>query len=1299
MVVLSSVVLVAKQWQFVSPLGQYSILFGYTLAFWGAASWTQRQSNLQLTSFMLRATTLLIIPINFWMIDGLGLWNSLLGWSIGILAALTLSVMTLMLLTFAREGEEIGEAGGARIQPPKSSASFIAAVNTIALSGLHWGWAMRAPDSSVNVSFPLIATYMGTIGTAIWVNRYVSLLESTSADTSHQGIENDQTSLSPISPSPTSPSPTSPIPIELIAVAFATLLLVVRAVVAANVPWSQLGLAIGLCGWVISWISRTSPTRDLWMKGGAKLLLLGWLVSVAVNPPWQAALVSGLGLWIVGDRLLRHWHRIDLIALFIVGLETLWVCQRVVPGGWRQYAIDLCTRLSGPQGMPTALISLSLFPYVLITLGMAGYLRRRQQEKLAKQSDYMALGLGTCLSVIGTLNPVTRSLNLLASTITLTLVLTRRSRWSTIQTALIYLIHSLVVGTILSWINTLAPTLPILNWAVILVGMAIAHWLLHLRLSAQLSAQLFAQPVRRSTWHVGLVLSAIAYPLFINAFFSSTSVSPIDSDSSPWFLVWFLVPTVMMYVGDRSDILPPKRVGWYCTVAILLAQVFLFSLKGVHLGGVGLTAILLLRSVSLTQSIWTAGLGIGAGVLWGWIAPYDIGLLQDENLLYWMAATPGMLWGLWTLGQSTTQSTTQSATQSATRSATQSATQAAAQAAAQSIAQNESPIVPVFPITQYRRALNGWAIAISAVMFLGLTVNITASYPLPPGYSQGLKDAAIATALITAAILYRVLRQLTQLGLWGLAWGVGLFVAAVIPQVGGDVISLSVALLALGLVSQLAGDWSTRHTQHPYVLSWHLIPLSYGLLGWLFSQSVWTATTGLHTIAFALIGIGIGRRSSWFKPLTTLAIGGVSFAIYQLVIYQMQQASGGQIGDGLMILSSLGIGLAIAYALAPKVLQHYVQLTQWEIQGVAHVHWGLANGLLWLGLTTIPRSPMGYGIGTLVLVGLAAYALGFGRTALHNGCQSSVSESSVAQNSFSSSELSGQPVQPQRSTAITSALRRISRNDCWTLLGILEGLGAIAHGLYHFSPNQMLLLQWAGAIAVILAVGCYGLPWDRWGWSLNPWRWVAIILPGSVLLLTATLTVIPCVLINGAFYAWLAYRTGRIRISYISVVCISWALLWFFNIQQWTQMLWISLDVGGAILYIVQVDPELRSPSSKNTRHILRTLAASLVCFTSIYQSQDTPWVGVLTIVFSAGLILVGIGLRTRAYLYVGTGTLLFESLRYTQKFIGQHPFQIWAVAFVLGSLLIWIAATFEARRQQVRTLLNYWRTELASWE
>lgn len=79
LVVVSSAWLAASLWSQVGVLGQYGILLLYTIVFWGAALWTDRQEKLRLTGRALRGIVTLLLPVNAWAADGLGL--PLWGWA------------------------------------------------------------------------------------------------------------------------------------------------------------------------------------------------------------------------------------------------------------------------------------------------------------------------------------------------------------------------------------------------------------------------------------------------------------------------------------------------------------------------------------------------------------------------------------------------------------------------------------------------------------------------------------------------------------------------------------------------------------------------------------------------------------------------------------------------------------------------------------------------------------------------------------------------------------------------------------------------------------------------------------------------------------------------------------------------------------------------------------------------------------------------------------------------------------------------------------------------------------------
>ncbi len=64
LVVASSAAIAAIQWRYVSPVGQYSILLGYTLAFGVAGLWASSKDNLKVTGRMLQIASLLIISFH-----------------------------------------------------------------------------------------------------------------------------------------------------------------------------------------------------------------------------------------------------------------------------------------------------------------------------------------------------------------------------------------------------------------------------------------------------------------------------------------------------------------------------------------------------------------------------------------------------------------------------------------------------------------------------------------------------------------------------------------------------------------------------------------------------------------------------------------------------------------------------------------------------------------------------------------------------------------------------------------------------------------------------------------------------------------------------------------------------------------------------------------------------------------------------------------------------------------------------------------------------------------------------------
>jgi len=1113
MVVVSSGVLAASQWQNFSSVGQYAILFSYTLAFWFACCWTQQRSNLSLTSRILQVTTLSLIPVNFWAIDGFQLWWDGWGLIVGAIAILSLSAIAWTLLKSAL--------------PIRS--------NTLALSWLQLGWIIPG--------FPLIAIYSGTVGTAgvLW----------------HR-VEKRQESLTDLG-------------IGSVVIAISTLLLLGRGVLRAGIPIDAIGLALGICGWILCWLTRRQ-VQPLFTRTGIGLLVLGWIVAVSVEPPWQAIAVSILGIWLLANRLQKLGQIWDLLALFFVGLQAYCLLWRLIPVAGRQQIIAFATQIAGGNLLPGELIGLALFPYIIVTLIVASRLRRASQPNLANYTEGMALILGIVLALVSLFHPLVRSLYLLASTLTLIIVLRQHptTAW------LIYLTHVIGISTLCTWIGWSFPNLNTHIWAVILLIGMVAEWGYSLTI---------AHPIwRRSAWHLGLLLAGLSYPLLI--------------ESNPyWGLTWLATPACLTFLGSRA-IPQATLASWLSVIALLLAPILTEARVTPLLISTALATSLILLNTQKLRAQLAAAITVGFGLSFAGTCLWQI---WGEIPLNWLSIWIGIaLWGLWILRQFT-------------------------------------------PMGIYALALDGWAIALSIINLTFLTLGRLEVYPIQDLY------LVLAAVITTGAITYRNWRQPRNLGFSGITWGTELVVSSIVWWIAPSFTNIAIANLGLGLATQLGGDWWVRRSTFPYFSSWHFIPLIYAVIGLIFAHHIFTAYTGLYTLAAALVGIGVGRRLPLLKSVTYISIFGISGAAYELLIYQLIQSKGGQAGDGIVLLSALATAIAITYRFCSRWLLPYWRLAPPELLVVTHLHWGGGSlfSLLTLGITL---SNFGSNTWLGVTVTLAAYAAWRGRN-----------------------------------------------RTFWVYLGVVQLIIAIAYLLNRILPLSALL-NWSAAIACVFAYLLYSLPWQSWGWSKQPWQRSATVLPGAIVVLTVGSSIQSLFLV-AAFYAWLARIENKIRLSYLSIVLADWAIIRLIQAGNLTDPLWYVSVLSGSLLYVAQVDPTLRSPTEKEKRHILRILAVGLFCLTGLYQSDTSLWQGILTIFLGIGLILAGIVFRTRAYLYVGTLTFITKVLRQLWLFIDNYSLLLWAIGIVVGLLFIWIAATFEARRSQAIALMQTWIRELETWE
>jgi hypothetical protein len=562
----------------------------------------------------------------------------------------------------------------------------------------------------------------------------------------------------------------------------------------------------------------------------------------------------------------------------------------------------------------------------------------------------------------------------------------------------------------------------------------------------------------------------------------------------------------------------------------------------------------------------------------------------------------------------------------------------------------------------YAEATDKWAIALCSVEVLLLSIHSLLVYQklAQPGFFY-----LISSAIILGAIVYRSWQQPTNWGFYGIGWCLELLIAEVLGFSERSIIKIAIANIALGLITQLLGEWWRRkHRLQQLPNRWHILPLLYGVFGAVLRSHSFANWTGLSTLAIALIAIGVGRRRQEFKPLVYLGLVGVSISVYELLLYQLLQVSGGAFGDGLIAMSVLGTGIMYAYRILSPWLVDYLRLTTEELKVVAHVHWAVSSCLLLCATFTPIAINRLVGLGTGVF--LIRYAIFQGRSPL--------------------------------SPPLIRGVGGITKAETWVYLGLLEIAGLRIYWV-HTAVGRLFagpLLPWRAPIASVVAYFLYILPWERWGWSKRPWQNAAYILP-LIYLWESRAEIYPVgLVITAGFYAFVAKFSEKFRFTYVSVVLIDWALFRWFSGLHLTDALWYVTLIGLSLLYVAQCDPGLRLPEMKASRHWLRLLGSGLICGWAIVFHQDTAFVPGI---FSLIAIFAGLALRVRAFLYVGVGTFFITSFYQLVIFSLRYPFFKWVVGLLVGIVLISIAANFETRREQLNSLLRNTTEELQEWE
>lgn len=1279
LVVVSSALLAASQWSIFSPTAQYLVLFAYTVVFWGGGLWASGASRLTLTAKTLQNISLLLVPINLWAMHGLPITQTGLGLLVAIGATMVLSFASYRTFQF------YSASPGERPQ--------LNLINFLGLAGLHWLWQ--------GDTLPLWLVYGATLATA---TTFLS-----------QSALRQQWRSTPATPSPVLNGPR-------LMVLYALGMVMMRGFAHPMIDPQAMGLAIGICGAMLcalaikAWVPRSpqsvatqsaksTPTvapqstpnpfgegplipsddtprqtpasqtastastvqsslrfTQLWIFIGRSLMFIGWLMTLTTLPI-QALGVSLLGLALRTYRLRNLWLKRDLIVALSIGLQCVWLGWRVLPEGVRQTAIAQATRLTSPDGMDWALLGIAYFPYVVITIAIADWLSRRRKPALVPLAYGFGLVLGVYLTLISVFDTTVLALNLIASTLTLLIITLRYQQRGTPLSGLVYSTHGVGLLTIAVATADAFPNLS-MEWQLV-IGFSLTT--LELGLSIGISNHW-----RRSAWLFGNGLVGLSNFLLLTYGLDSML-------ASRWMLLAFVPPLSLTMVSSLPASQRRQASHGLAIVTLLFATLLCLGTPANRLLGLSAATILMGGICVLQPRRLTAGLSVGLGL--GLVASLLQDLAANTTVLSGVQWYPigamacAVLWMIWHgLGRL-------------------------------SLSQQRS-LTAV-----YRAAVNGWGFGLCTFLLVVLSLESFLRYldlrAFQPTY-------ALAAGILIVAGLIRNGRGLNGSVLFFIGWAVELGIAEVLAQQSPAPLNLAIANIALGAMSLGFGSLLAQRFR-PLPLSLQAFPILYSVLALGLRIGQFTSWTGFLTLGAALISLEVGRRHRQ-AGLRAIALMLLSIAWYELVIYQMLQASGGSPADGWVILAGVAAVIMIVYQLLARSLESRlgsrVGLPANEFRWAAHFHWFIGSSLLLLSTPVVNRemqtAPVAFAIGAA----LVAYALAHGRFAAHQTSQSSppptaptepnpfgevVPEATTPEAAQSADQGPARPTSlPASATPRSSVRPGTGEKLVWTWIGIGQLLGLMIYARLLF-PWLAIFDDWVGAGASVVASIFYYGPWARGGWLLRPWRATAIALPLLTALggFLAGINVVN-LWVTAGFYGGLSWRSHRIRLSYLSSLLILVAIYQWLGERGIIDLLAYSLPMGLFCLYVAQVDPQFRQRQSMGLRHLLRLLGTGLILGVALVSER---WTGIPVGILSLGAIALGLALQVRAFLYTGTAVLVCNVLNQLVVLNDEYPLTKWIVGMLVGILLIWIAADFERRREQWSSLAQRWQTTLSQWE
>jgi hypothetical protein len=185
---------------------------------------------------------------------------------------------------------------------------------------------------------------------------------------------------------------------------------------------------------------------------------------------------------------------------------------------------------------------------------------------------------------------------------------------------------------------------------------------------------------------------------------------------------------------------------------------------------------------------------------------------------------------------------------------------------------------------------------------------------------------------------------------------------------------------------------------------------------------------------------------------------------------------------------------------------------------------------------------------------------------------------------------------------------------------------------------------------------------------------------------------------SGILYVAVAYETGSRRLTYLAGLVLNAGLLLLFSDLGLKPLSFYALPVGATLLLMVQVEHDRLS---RQARFSLQNLGIGIICASAAYETFATG--GLLSFAVLLGLclgsILLGLGLRIRAFVFCSTGILVGTVIGQVARASIEMALPMWTLLTSLGMLLLGGMIVFSWKRQQLEAWYRLAVEDFSRWD